>query len=201
MLDNDSFNQAESRQLNSVTDLLLQCRVQLAGAGRFALALNPAGERFAVVVSTPDESIALTRGDDELARQTVRGLSNGRPHDLAFAWCDQQILFAIDGITIFRIPCVPPTKPVEELHPLAIGAAEITATVTDVQIWRDLYYLEPWGTGRAWRADAAVPAGSIALLGDNPAVSIDSRHWPHAGIPLATITGKVLRPDWRAEDR
>jgi hypothetical protein len=201
VLDNDSYNQAESRQLNNVTDLLLTCRVQLTGDGKFIVALDSTGEQFAVVLSTLDESISLVRGDEEIARQIVPGLGGRHAHELAFAWCDQQLLFALDGPTLFRIPCEPPAKPMDELHPLAIGATGLAARVTDLQIWRDIYYLEPWGTGRAWHAEAAVPARGVALLGDNPVVSSDSRHWPHGGIPLATITGVVLRPDWLVGDR
>ena len=40
-----------------------------------------------------------------------------------------------------------------------------------------------------------MPANQVALLGDNAPVSIDSRQWQPAGVPLDAVMGRVRRPD------
>jgi hypothetical protein len=69
--------------------------------------------------------------------------------------------------------------------------------VSELKVWRDLYYLDPEETGADWEAERPLPAGSYALLGDNIPVSIDSRQWSQ-GVPRDSIRGIVYRPFWSA---
>jgi hypothetical protein len=67
--------------------------------------------------------------------------------------------------------------------------------IADLRVWRDIYYLDPAGFSRPWQADDAVARGDLAVLGDNPPVSVDSRNWQQ---PLAqsAVLGRVYRPFW-----
>ena len=67
---------------------------------------------------------------------------------------------------------VPPTPPD---RPLAIGVVGLEAVVEEVQVYRDVYYTSPvWA-----RPGPAVPLGTdeYYVLGDNSAISEDSRTW------------------------
>jgi hypothetical protein len=77
---------------------------------------------------------------------------------------------------------------------IQIGAADGEFDVTHLQLYRDIYYLDPAGLGSDWRGDSA-PAflGNFLLLGDNPPISIDSRHWPAGGVPRSQILGRICR--------
>lgn len=61
------------------------------------------------------------------------------------------------------------------------------ALVRRSRIWRDVYYLPAEGTIQTLSTDAA----QIVLLGDNTAVSRDSRQWQPSGIPVANVLGVV----------
>jgi hypothetical protein len=116
--------------------------------------------------------------------------------EIEFGLCDQQVLLRAGGREMFRYEYTRAIRDsVEALHPLAIGSAGTGLEVSDLRVWRDIYYLEPKGTGRNWQAEAPLPKGKLALLGDNASVSIDSRQWL-SGVPGTSIRGLVYRPFW-----
>jgi hypothetical protein len=71
----------------------------------------------------------------------------------------------------------------------------VALEVTQLKVWRDIHYLPPSGLDEPWQAPAA-QSGHVALLGDNPPVSDDSRQWPGGSVPASTILGRVYRPFW-----
>ena len=192
VLDNDSYNQAASRQLNAVNDVQLRCRIEGRGRGIIALRIGAGKDRFGVILQPRDGLLAVLREDREIERYTLARLRRFEAGDFTLALCDQQLLLAIDDVPLLRLAFLADGKIGEdELHPIAIGAAGMHLKVSHLQVWRDLYHLEPLGTGRTWHAAAPLPAGQIALLGDNPTISTDSRHWPQEGVPLSNVLGKV----------
>ena len=79
--------------------------------------------------------------------------------------------------------------------PLAIGAVGMPLRVTHWVVSRDIYYLPP--PGKLAMESRQLGPDEYWLLGDNPAISDDSRTWP-SDIPVTrdTLVGKILR--WRA---
>ena len=200
VLDNDSYNQAESRELNEVTDLLLACRVRLVGQGTFALAAIDGDIRFAALFEPAAKRLILTANGRELQRANLNRSFGGSPAKIEFGLCDQQVLLAIQGRTVFRHAYRPDRKPKSSvLHPIEIGAQDLEVELNDLQLWRDIYYLEPLGTSRAWRAEQALGPSEYALLGDNPPVSDDSRIWREPAVGRSRLVGQVMRPFWSSD--
>jgi len=88
--------------------------------------------------------------------------------------------------------------------PLAFGARGAGVSLSDVRVLRDIHYLSPIGpdgdrgaawsgaaTWRHWTSGGPLPAGHYLLLGDNTAISHDSRSWPTPGVPFDNIVGRV----------
>jgi hypothetical protein len=189
--DYDSYNQGENRALNRVTDVLATCRVQ--SAGTVAFAVHAGGERFQVLVE-PARSIVVERGNERLADLPLATHPFYFVADVLFGLCDRQLLLVADGRTLLQLPVeLPAATELGAAEPLAVGARG-SATVSDLKVWRDVYYLPPSGT--PWQMSAALTSSQVSMLGDNQPVSIDSRHWQPAGVPLASVLGRVYRPFW-----
>jgi type IV secretory pathway protease TraF len=201
ILDNDSYNQNLSRQMNDVIDVMLTCRVEATGEGQLALLAIDGSQRFEATLDTAARRILLTADGASLVERPLPANFTGRPAAIEFGLCDEQVILAIDGRTIIVHPYARATgSHPEVLHPLAIGASGLRVTVSNLQVWRDIYHLEPLGTPRPWQADAALASGEFALLGDNPPASDDSRHWPGSGgVPRGKLLGRVTRPFWAEE--
>ena len=198
ILDNDSFNQNLSRQLNLVSDVMLSCQIEAAGKGQLALRAIDRSQQFEAVLDFAAGQIVLLGGGTRLAERPLQANLTGRPVAIEFVFCDQQVILAIDGRTAIIQPYSRTTAPRSEvLHPLAIGSRSLEVTLSELQVWRDIHYLEPLGTPRSWQADQPLAKDEYALLGDNPPVSTDSRHWPDSGgVPRADVLGRVVRPFW-----
>jgi hypothetical protein len=199
VLDPDTNNQRHPRQQNAVPDVLLSCRLLARGSGRFALAAIDGRQRFEIVFDPPAGSVVLSEGPRVLAQKELATRLDRRAVRIEFGLCDQQVLLFVAGREIIRHAYErPPGPATETLHPLAIGGGGVSLDVTDLCIWRDLYYLPPNGLPGDWEADAPLPPGTYALLGDNTTVSIDSRQWS-AGVPARQLLGRVYQPFWLAE--
>ena len=192
--DNDSYNQGPGpRELNAVSDLLLACRVRCSGSGELFFAATDGDQRFEASFQS---HLNGKNGDRSGELQfPLSALSPAGSH-IEFGLCDQQLLVAVDGRTI---ACRHYNRPVdavtETLHPLAIGVRGLTVEISHLRVWRDIYLLNPQGLPSLWKSESILPQ-QVVLLGDNPPVSIDSRHWQPAGIPPSDILGLVRQPFW-----
>lgn len=194
--DNDSYNQGEThRSLNAVPDVLISCRIRTVGEGKFTLAAVDMHQRFELEIE-PRKSAVLRTGEQTLVD---RKLTTNFPLHFAqvdFGLCDQEVFLMIDGRTIFRHPYNGISGDFRQRHPLAIGTRGLHLEITDLRVWRDVYYLDPQGLDRRWDLPTQLGDHEYALLGDNQPVSIDSRHWQPASIPHSAILGHVYRPFW-----
>jgi hypothetical protein len=196
--DNDGYNQGETRRvLNPVSDVQLSCRLKATGNGRFVLAAVDGNERFECEIRPPEQVVLRSRSRTLVELPLHMNFAR-HPIEIEFGHCDQQVLLAIEGRTVIRHRYDRPTEPRPEvLHPLAIGAAGLGMQISDLRVWRDIYYLDPAALDRPWEAPASLPEVHFALLGDNQPVSIDSRHWEPPGVPRSAILGRVVLPFWR----
>ena len=71
---------------------------------------------------------------------------------------------------------------------------DLQVTLREVALWRDIYY-SPRPLGAALNSPTAtwqLGPDELFLLGDNSPVSVDSRVWPHPGVPLRMLVGRPL---------
>jgi len=189
IFDYDSYNQGENRALNRVTDVLASCRVQ--SAGTIAFAVHGGGDRWEVIIESEGQ-ITVSREGVRVHERPLATPPFRFAADVLFGLCDRQLLLVADGRTLLQMSWEEaPVPAASKLQSLAIGARG-SAQVSDLKVWRDIYYLPP--SAAPWQPAAPLPANQVALLGDNPPVSIDSRHWQPAGVPLASVQGRVYRP-------
>ncbi|QDU27406.1 signal peptidase I [Anatilimnocola aggregata] len=199
VLDHDSYNQDLERgaPLNDVSDLLLTCRASVAKYGCLVFAATDGADRFEVHMCHDEQKLKLFQNGTQTNVTLLPHRRNDEPIDIQFALCDQRVLFGMDGREVLRQPYTRTDKNAKQTEPqLEIGGAGARIRISKVKVWRDIYYLEPLNTARAWHAEEVVPPHHYLVLGDNPTVSIDSRQWPHAEVPLANILGRVVRPFW-----
>ncbi|MCI0361939.1 MAG: S26 family signal peptidase [Planctomycetaceae bacterium] len=203
VLDLDSYNPSETRLLNSVSDVLLSCRLRnlRRGPGQFAVAVIDREQRFEAVIDPARQTAELIEADPEGKRRLVDReeqllLDIGRGGvTLEFGLCDQQVILRIAGRQIFRHEYVRGEGPSDTHRPLEIGSQGLELAVDQLRVWRDIYYLAPDTRGGDWEPVDEPLAGSIALLGDNTSVSVDSRHWTSGVLP-GSVRGVVYRPFW-----
>jgi hypothetical protein len=200
ILDNDSFNQGLSREQHAVPDVQLSCRMRALGKGKFTLAAVDGVKRFETEFNPGEKKVRLLIDGVEAADEDFAVKFDRRPVQFDFGLCDGQVLLTVAGREIFRHPYERPAGHAPEtLRPLAIGTSGMSMEVSELKVWRDLYYLDPEDTGADWEAERPLAAGSYALLGDNIPVSIDSRQWSQ-GVARDSIRGIVYRPFWNSGD-
>jgi len=192
--DNDGYNQGElHRSLNTVRDIMLSCCLQATGSGHVVLAAADGDQRFELLL-LPSAPSVLLRNSTQFAIVPIDLGRFAGGAQVEFGLCDEQVFFILEGKTIIRQPYDPhwPGKS-EPLHPLAIGSASASMKVTDLKVWRDLYYLDPHGLSRDWQMDRPLGPHEYAVLGDNQPVSIDSRQWEPSAVKRKAILGLVRK--------
>ncbi len=195
VFDNDFYNQALSRNLNWTPDVMLTCTVECDRNGRFSVAAEDEPHHFEIVFDRRKRSVMLIdhESEQEVARSDERIFADAERLEIVVALCDQQVIVAEGGQTLITFS-YRRYEPCENKQPLSIGGNVGRLKVTNLRVYRDIYHLDPAGTGRAWEAESAVPRGHVAVLGDNPPISIDSRHT--GSLPLRRVLGTVYRPFW-----
>lgn len=198
--DNDSYNQSQTRPLNVVSDVLATCRLRVEGTGELALAAEDGPQRF-VLVLQPGRRAVLYAGETNtvLLERPLEIRFRHNPLDIQFGLVDQQVLLAVENRTIVRHPYERSSAaPQPSLRPLAIGARGLAVSLEHLRVWRDVYYLDPQGLSRPWDVPSEEEPRGLFLLGDNPPVSVDSRHWQPSCVALKDVLGRVYPAFWAA---
>jgi signal peptidase I len=161
----------------------------------------PAGEGMDVEVRHNGERVPSTKS----TRPHLNPLSEGAGTDLIsvaaveriieVSLVDQQFLLAVDGQTLATVvyerrrPFVPPACP------FAIGGQSGPISISQLRVYRDVYYGRPTGVTLRPGLDGPLrlAEGEFYVLGDNPKVSDDSRSWPnHGAIDTKLLIGRPL---------
>jgi signal peptidase I len=189
-VDNYGYNQGVSRQMRPITDLYLEARFTLPATGRLTLLVSDGRQQFRCDLDRAAGQIRLAR-DGALAWQTARAIP-GRGL-VEYGVFDRQIVLALDRHEVFRIAYEPPDRPRQPTsRPLAIRASGAGVEVTELCVFRDLYYLDPQGLGIPWEAAPPLGDRQWLVLGDNAPISEDGRHWPLPALQRPWLTGRVL---------
>lgn len=194
VLDNYGYNQQLSRQLLQVADLLLVCRMRCTWeSGSLAFRVRHGGDRFRIVLLPGGNEGGLFRNDHLLETFRLPMAAYARDVKIELALCDRRVLFAVDERVLVQYPYDPTAGPQQSVaRPCAIGAIGISVDIRRLQVFRDVYFLDPNGLGRDWTAPQPLEEDEFFVMGDNAPISKDSRHWPEVRLSRRLLLGKVL---------
>jgi hypothetical protein len=140
--------------------------------------------------------IALYCGSELVREVTIGWVDWQRSGVVELALLDRRVLAAIDGRTVL-VQAVSSTEATPSLplsQPLAIGAVSAEVRISELHIYRDLYFLHPWGHSADWEMEGALSSDEIFVLGDNCPLSDDSRNWEQPGVSVRNVLGYVEAP-------
>ena len=197
ILDDLAYNQNESRDLVAVPDVILLCRLESAGEGEVCLRASDGRKELVVRLDLAGRRGEVREGERVAARFDLPGsISLEQPRAVGLALADCRLQLVVSGVPIVDYRYDPADcaerKPTAE--PLAIGAVGRPLRFTEWVVSRDIYYLPP--PGRMAMDGRQLGPNEYWLLGDNTAVSDDSRTWsPHVQMTRDVLVGGILR--WR----
>jgi DNA-directed RNA polymerase subunit RPC12/RpoP/signal peptidase I len=185
--DLDAYNPAESRELNEVADVFAECDVEASGVA-LECRVHAGREDLIIRWDPAAREVVARSGKRELARTTAPAVE-GRC-DLAWGLCDRQLFFVINEHVLLRHELALDSAKDLSAQPLSLEiSGDGICRIESLRVLRDIYYLDAQRLGGQWKATATDGYG---VLGDNPPVSIDSRHWEDA-IQPDQILGRVFK--------
>jgi len=200
-----------------VRDLSLALRFTLIeGQGEFGLGINDGNESFECRFDFGEKQVKLIRlKTDEVVRTaplTGRWPGSG---ELELSLMDQQVAVAINGVELF-LPWSypnPATRGKTPWRPVWFGSRNIRARVSDIRLYRDVYYTSNV-EGRGVDEPITLGPREFFVLGDNSPVSRDSRSWAEGEIlttelllgkpflvHLPSVRRKFQLGNWKTEIR
>lgn len=132
----------------------------------------------------PEQKVALISDGKLIASHSLASA----PRRMVVANVDRQATCELDGSLLFREP-MDHDNPSDQAARIAIGARGGKASLARVRIARDIHYLQPRG---AVAAIYLLGEDEYLLLGDNPALSHDSRYWRRPGIARDQLLGAPI---------
>ena len=191
------YNLTRSRVLVPHDDVMLSSRVRMRGPGRLLLRFQREGDRVEIEIA-PSAATISTKSDQlspvvvRISEPLAAAIREGE-FLLETSTFDDQLLAAINGQTLVRRPLESARGPPPDAYrPAAVAADQLEVSLGDLRIWRDTYYaVGPDGAPRTrLRGRMQLGPDEYFVLGDNPAVSVDSRVWGPVGRRL--LVGRPL---------
>ncbi|WP_437205246.1 signal peptidase I [Planctomicrobium sp. SH664] len=188
--DEYGYNASGDLELYPLKDFMVSLRIQdLTGAGDLQLELNDGRCAFRVVLQPSSRTLELWSDVSAVPLQRVElaGTSPADELQIDFSLIDHQVLCAINGSEVFTpLAYEAHEAPLPVQRPVRIGARNVTFELSELVLYRDVYYT-PKQNDRA-----ELQGDEFFVLGDNSPVSVDSRCWKVPGIPRSSLIGKPL---------
>ncbi|MGI9457274.1 MAG: S26 family signal peptidase [Aeoliella sp.] len=162
--DDLGINQRTTRPLHKATDLMVTCEASLTPGARLEFrAIFPNQRRGKATSAT------------------------GYRTTIVWSLFDRQAMLAVDGKVVWTetTPAAWPDQP--RLMITATGEV----TLHDLTVWRDAYY-HTRPVDRHPAGHMSLAADEFFVVGDNVAISDDSRSWSQPGLPERLIIGAPL---------
>lgn len=183
-----------------VGDVRVLLRVKPLGPGAaFHVRVTVDGAPLEVRLSgASDLSLRWASQDVPLARPVPARSGGPLEERLIDVWrYDALILLKVDGETVARLelddrPREPETRKVE----VRVGVSGAPAEVRELNVYKDVHYLERAGGGSRTRFPFPVPEGQYFFMGDNTSSSRDGREW--GTVPASHLVGRAFIVFWPA---
>ncbi|REJ89354.1 MAG: S26 family signal peptidase [Planctomycetota bacterium] len=177
-----------------VRDLMLELELEWkAGTGLFVMEMTDGANVFYAEFDFGRDQVRITADgvDKPLRTAPLPPQLRRRPVILIMSTFDRQILLACDDAPIcepFRYEESEDSQAALQ-RPVSFGGAGLDAAVNHVGLFRDVYY-----TPARDRPTQQFQLGAdeFFMLGDNSAVSVDSRHWTNPGLRRELLIGRPL---------
>ena len=170
------FNPLLSTRRHYVTDILLQLQIQLLQPGILKINLHDGMAPWQVSLDA-DRQCVSAFCSDQLVSTVPCKLPLQTNLLIDVATCDQRLLVAVEDKTILALPYnSDPTQFTPVAQPIGFQTDDqLKARLSQLQISRDIYYLDPQGANQDWQAAHVLEQDEYFLLGDNAPISQDSR--------------------------
>ncbi|TWT88515.1 signal peptidase I [Pseudobythopirellula maris] len=191
-------NLAVSRRLERVDDRMLCFTLHATEGAQVQIAFGGAAS-FAVQFDAANGCVRLLDAQGEPLGEAP--LPPGERLPIVCSSFDRQALVAVGDEALLRAALAPPGGNGQFAHPagqrLAVSAWGGTVELGNLKVHRDIYYQG----APAGAASVAEPASwrlgpdELFVVGDNQAVSLDSRSWASGpGLPRRLVIGRAAKP-------
>jgi signal peptidase I len=188
IVDESPVDQSESRILEPVTDLLLDCRLQATGDGEVLLRAGSTSDEFTANLDIRSGAGQLRQNGRILIGFTAEKDPLQSATRVEFILADQRVRLVLGGRIVAEHNYQPSAKPAA--HVAAIGARGAGVEIRRLQIQRDVHYSDgPPSRGPKHR----LGPNEYHVLGDNSPHALDSRAESFGrGISGDAIVGRAI---------
>ena len=175
IVDYHPANQGLARpRLHPVRDVMVEVEVDASSPAGFTLEIQRGNTSYRAILDLQHDQVELHVGRDVVARHDLPRPQGGH-WKIGLAIFDGQIVLASDA-GIHLVPAAMEDKG-EEVPTIMVGARVAGLKVDRLRVWRDIHWLGPDLTDESWSPGTRLGEDEYFLLGDNTAVSEDSRQW------------------------
>ncbi len=192
--DHYGYNQGLARNLSSVRDIILECRLSLDEWDTFTMLITSREGTFQAEMSRETNLATLRHDGESIGSAELPHSVSADEAMLEFAVIDQQAILAVDRNPLIRVDIASDRelRPIP-LNPLRIGASGGRIIVRRIRILRDIHYSRPKGVSWALPTEWQLGKDEYFVVGDNIPISRDSRMWKMPAVQRKMFLGRVLK--------